>query len=1117
MRKRLLIPLLIGMLSLGACGEDTMTINPGSAIDYLDLSESTIALDVGKSTVLYATSSDSGLVSWANSDSTVVSLTAQGNTASISGLEKGTANILAVRGGKSAICTITVGGGNAEQPITITVSPSSKSLLLDDEFVLTASVAGSTNPVQFSSSDENVATVQAKDNTSAKVKAVGVGYATINAKVGTKIASCTVSVVNPTTDVYVSLNKDTLTMVEGTTDKLVATVRPVGATVVWSAVPVGTETNVVSIDQSGNISAINAGSATITATVTTEAGTSSATCTVTVTAKGGESDYDERIKKWSESGHLYFHYLRNSDTDYEKWAIWAWPNYPDDGEGSLWGASEKYDQKGITPQSWGWMTYQQMGYTQAEVDTMKPGALVTDPYCDEYGQVMDLALDQSKAPGGEVLGGRTRKPAPLIGDYLWEEENHDLYLSAAIGFLVVDQTKMDGSDMWTSDGGAESYIKRIGRIMPEGKNGFLHVYAVEGAVSDFKTTSGTQTIVNPTATDTTGNYRSQNDITNLKYDAYSSGVSTSSSFLNDRPGTGYQIFVPSFCDSNGDGYGDIKGITSKLDYLEDLGIDVLWLTPIQESNSYHGYDVTDYYKIDQRFGTLKDYQELLYKAHAKGMKVLMDMVINHTSKSNVLYKKSQRAEEETITINGKSKTIKYRDMYVWKYKGDKILEWNGVEAPDPKTPYGPDNPATFVTKNVEDSSDWYRDGTSNYYYYGKFGSGMAELNYSCQATRDYMTDMCKYWLSFGLDGFRLDAIKHIYLLSELDPDYNYSGDYVTYDVGYRTYYNPELGRDIRVMNDYTYDRDLNVMFWKQFAGTIKSAYPNCFLVGENFDGWNQRIAPFYEAIDSQFDFSTYYHLHESTISGGGATAMGGDITATLGYNAGYRSKAINGAFTSNHDVARLLNHAASTDVKAHHAEVNSSNWQAAKNRAKWFSAITILSPGVSWIYYGDEIGLCGNLGDKVEDVDDHGNNTDRWYRQPMRWGSTYGEDGVVEYGFGGLNVLWDNISNQTPTVPVQQKDATSMYNFFKALCHAKGDSRFPTYGSLEWTGTIGGDTNTLSMKISDGSRSVIVFVNASASPQTIEGNNRGPLIGASYGYDEASYTIPAYGFAVVQK
>ncbi len=1097
MRGKILIPLLmIGCMGLTACNNQMEQIGPGKEVAYVDLSSESLSIAVGESQVLTAVSADGGEVKWVNSDSSVVSLEPRGNNATVTGVAKGTANILAIRGGQSSMCTVTVGGGNAGQDVTIVVSPTSQTLNVNDEFILNASVYGTTNAVTFSSSDTNVASVEVINNTRAKIKGLSEGLATIIAKVNNKTASCAVTVVDPQSDIYISLNKQTLSMEKGTAEKLTATVRPAGAEVTWSS----NNSSVASVDNHGNVLANAVGSADISAVVTSEGQTRSASCRVTVTEQGGDMDYDEQIKQWSHAGHLYFHYKRTSDTNYDKWAIWAWPNYPDDGEGSLWGACADYDHKGITPATFGWMSNADCGGQGSE------------PYEDDYGRVMDLVLDQSLMPGGKVYGGRSGKECPLIGDDLWES---DLFKSAAIGFLIVDQSKMDGSDMWTSDGGAENYIKRIGKLMPAGKDGYLHVYAVEGNVSDFQTASGEQTFVNPTATDETGNYRSHNDINNLKYDAYPNGVGTSTSFLDDRPGTGYQIFVPSFCDSNGDGYGDIKGITSKLDYLEDLGIDVLWLTPIQESNSYHGYDVTDYYKIDQRFGTLQDYQELLYKAHSKGMKVLMDMVINHTSKSNVLYKKSQRAETEVI--NGK--TIKYRDMYVWKFQGDQILEWDGVVAPDPKTPYGPDNPAHFITKRVEQSSDWYRDGTSKYYYYGKFGSGMAELNYSCQATRDYMTDMCKYWLSFGLDGFRLDAIKHIYLLSELDPSYNYSGDYVTYDVGYRTYYNPELGREIEVMNDYTYDRDLNVKFWKQFAGTIKAAYPNCFLVGENFDGWNQRIAPFYEAIDSQFDFSTYYHLNESTINGG-VTAMGGDITATLGYNASYRNKAINGAFTSNHDVARLLNHAAANSVTAHHAEVNTSNLEMAKNRAKWFTAVTLLSPGLSWIYYGDEIGLCGNLADQVPDssgelVDDHGNNTDRWYRQPMRWSNQYGVDGVVKYGFGGLEVLWDKISNNLPIVSAQQADVNSLYNYFKAACHAKGDSRFPTYGSLEWTGTMGGDTNTLSMKISDGTRSVIVFINASSSPKDIEAHNQGPMIGGSNG--STATTVAPYGFVVVQK
>ena len=1093
MRKRLLIPLLVCCMGLAAC-EASYTINPSQRVEYVDLSPSSVSLDVGKSTSITAFTSDEGTVNWLNSDQSVVSIEAEGNVAVLTGLSKGTANVMAVRKGQSAICTVTVGGGNDSDSITLLLSPTIKTINLNDEFLLEATVRGTTGPVSFTSNDSNVASVESKSNTTAKVKGIGEGLATITAKIGSKTASCSVTVQDPESDLFISLDRQSITMTEGGKDVLNTTVRPSGAQVEWY-----TSNSAVCDVNEGRLTAGTPGSCDITATIRVDEKTRSASCHVVVEASGADDNYDVQISQWSKSGHLYFHYLRKTDDNYDKWAIWAWPNYPEDGEGSLWGASHDYDQKGITPQTWGWMT---------KADC---GGQGTEPYSDKYGQVMDIIIDDDLVEGG-TKGGRTRNPAPLISNDVWEGE---FFKSAAIGFLIVDQSKMDGSNMWTSDGGAENYIKRIGKLLPTGKSGYLHVYAVEGNVSDFQTSSGEQTVVNPTATDDTGNYRSKNDINNLKYDAYPNGVSTSTSFLDDRPGTGYQIFVPSFCDSNGDGYGDIKGITSKLDYLEDLGIDVLWLTPIQESNSYHGYDVTDYYKIDQRFGTLQDYQELLYKAHQKGMKVLMDMVINHTSKSNVLYKKSQRNEIDPVT------NIHYRDMYVWKFEGDSILEWDGVEASDPKKPYGPDNPANFVTKKVEESADWYRDGTSKYFYYGKFGSGMAELNYSCKATRDYMTDMCKYWLSFGLDGFRLDAIKHIYLLSELDPGYNYSGDYITYDVGYRTYFNPELDREIKVMNDYTYDRDLNVKFWKQFAGTIKSAYPNCFLVGENFDGWNERIAPFYEAIDSQFDFSTYYHLNESTVNGG-ITAMGGDIRATLGVNAQYRNKPINGAFTSNHDVFRLINHAAANSVSSHHAEVNASNLGMATDRAKWFAAVTLLSPGLSWIYYGDEIGLCGNLNDKVPDssgklVDDKGNNTDRWYRQPMRWGTVYGEDGVVKYGFSGLEVLWDKVSSTLATTSQQQADQSSMFRYFSDLCHVKGDAKFPTYGNIDWTGTIGGDTNTLSMKISDGSRSVIVFINASDHVVQVESMNQGPVIGASYGADKAQYKIPAYGFMVVQK
>ena len=1094
MKKKFLCSFVLASALLCSCSQMVEVTNPDSSQQVtLQMSVSEMNISVGQSAKLEVyVDGEVGDITWRVSDTNVLTISGVGTSATIVGQKRGTANVIArTNNGGVAFCKVNVGGGSSSAAVVNSISLNYQTLTMapGDTKTLVATINGSGYSTAYNSSAPSVVKVTAESNTTAKLEALSVGSATITVIAGDKSKTCEISVEEIQNDFYIKLSSNYLSMkVNGADEVLTAEYKPSTATVTW----LSNNPDVASVDDNGRVSPKATGSAVISATIENEAGEKkTATCNVLVAAEGGESDYESRIASWSKSGHLYLHYLRESDTDYSKWALWIWQNYPNDLEGSLWGADHVYeaDFKGVTAETFGKMTNAECGGTGNDV------------YVDEYGVVIDVDLTKE-----DLLCGKSRTPAPLVTS--WENISRNM-----LGFLIVDQTKMDGSDNWVSDGGAETYIRRLGSLMPDGKDSYLHVYCVEGNVANYTTASGKQVFVNPTVNDTTGKYRSQNDITNLKEDKYKNGVATSTTFLEDRPGIGYQIFVPSFADSDGDGFGDIKGITEKLDYLEDLGVEVLWLTPIQESNSYHGYDVTDYYKIDSKFGTLEDYQELIYKAHKKGMKVLMDMVINHTSKSNVLYKKSQ------VAATGKDpygNDVNFRDMYLWKYEGDKVLEWDGTLA-TANNPYGPDNPAKYMSVNVENNADWYKDGTSNYYYYGKFGSGMAELNYSSQATRDYMINMCKYWLSFGLDGFRLDAIKHIYLLGELDPSYNTAGDYITYDVSMRSYYDEEKLRYVEAKNDYTYDRDLNVMFWKQFSGALKSAYPNCFLVGENFDGWNQRIAPFYEAIDSQFDFSTYYHLHESTMYESGITAMGGDIQATLNYNKTYRKDHINGAFTSNHDVARFINHCASSDATAHHAEVNDSNKSLALKKARWDAAITLLTPGVSWIYYGDEIGLSGNVNDKVPDslgniYDDHGNNVDRWYRQPMRWGKTKGEDMVVNYTFGGVEVLWDYYNQKLATVPEQMNDSNSLYTLFKALCHVKNDDRYPTYGYVvnQW-----GDGSYLCLQISDGTRTVNAFINSSDSPRSIEAMNSGEFIGGSVG--ASATNIPANGFSVVKK
>ena len=1130
MTKKFLVPFILACMMCSACSGVLVDVSGEEVSDAFDVDlVSSMNLVVGSSDKLildiqpHAGSEvnvDELEVKWINSDSTIISVSDSKSTeAVITGLSSGDAVVTAMVGSLAAAsCRVNVSGTRRETVTVsgVSISETQKDFIYEEggsnnSFGLIATVdanpATSVVTVNWSSTVESVATVTARGN-NATVNVLGPGETNIVASIGNYQAACRLSVTSSAdpSSISVSLNRQSLSLEVGQSETLVETHRGEVEYVRWQSNNQG----VATVNQSGLVNAVAVGQATISVSVSDGNETKTASCLVNVAAANSSSEYDTNLPaSLKQKGHIYFHYLRTSEpANYDNWALWIWQSFPNSLEGSLWGANASHfnENTPIKPanlQSTGYMTNSQVNGGD------------NNPYFDEFGRIIDVDLTAAN-----IKGGKTGKAAPLISEGGWEQA---ILNKTDLGFLIVDQTKMTGESMWTSDGSGETFIKKLGKkYLTEGADSYLHVYCVEGNVSNFTTTSGKQVVNNPTLTDDTGKYRSTDDQSLLIRDDYSKGVSTSSSFKQDRPGVGYQIFVPSYADSDGDGFGDLRGIINKLDYIKnDVGAEVLWLTPIQESNSYHGYDVTDYYKIDSRFGTLEDYQELIYKAHKLGMKVLMDMVINHTSKSNVLFKKSEAAVTEVV--NGKE--INYRDMYLWKYKTDKVMVWDQTSTSTTTTLA---NYKEVAVSSEDCENQWFKDGTSNYYYFGKFGSGMAELNYNCQATRDYMTDMCKYWLSFGLDGFRLDAIKHIYLLGELDPSLKSAiGQHtVTYDVGQKHYWNEEMGKWDDVPNDYSYDMDMNVLFWKQFSGSLKASYPNCFLVGENFDGWDERMAPFYEAIDSQFDFSTYYHLNERK-----EDAMGNSIEISLKEYQKYRSDLINGAYTSNHDVARLLNHAAAhgSDVAhayageltqiAHHAEVNNSNKAYANNMARYYAAMTILTPGVSWIYYGDEIGMSGNVQDLVPDshndvYDDHGNNVDRWYRQPMRWGATKGQDSVVDYTFGGIEVLWDFYNQGLATVPQQKADASSMLNYFKAVCAVKNDDRYPTYGFVSGTGSINGVEGTAKFDVSDGTRNVSVFVNNTdnALNFTMMGYN---LLGSSAGGTATS--VPAHGFVVMYK
>ncbi|HLO17419.1 MAG TPA: alpha-glucosidase, partial [Anaerolineales bacterium] len=193
----------------------------------------------------------------------------------------------------------------------------------------------------------------------------------------------------------------------------------------------------------------------------------------------------------------------------------------------------------------------------------------------------------------------------------------------------------------------------------------------------------------------------------------------------------YQIYPRSFYDSNGDGIGDLRGIIQKLDYLKELGIDVIWLCPVYKSpNADNGYDISNYQDIMDEFGTLADWDELLAEMHKRGIKLVMDLVVNHTSDEHAWFKESR-----------KSKDNPYRNFYVWR-PGK-----NGAE---------PNNWVSFFS-----GSAWQYDEPTDEYYLHLFTRQQPDLNWENPQVRDEVYKMMDWWLQKGIDGFRMDVINLI--------------------------------------------------------------------------------------------------------------------------------------------------------------------------------------------------------------------------------------------------------------------------------------------------------------------------------------------------------------------
>lgn len=344
----------------------------------------------------------------------------------------------------------------------------------------------------------------------------------------------------------------------------------------------------------------------------------------------------------------------------------------------------------------------------------------------------------------------------------------------------------------------------------------------------------------------------------------------------------YEIFVRSFCDTNRDGIGDLNGITSKLDYLHDLGIDAIWLTPFFKSPSYHKYDVTNYLEIDPEYGTMEAFDNLIKEAHQLGIKIIIDYVINHTSTQHYWFLQAKQGQENP-----------YRNYYIWNTP-ERIREL-GIEKRKLTADSTETNPWHWANKGDKEK------------YYGMFWSGMADLNMDEPRVRREIYEIGRFWLNKGVDGFRLDAARHIY------PD----------DEVQKTH-----------------------AFWEEFRAEMEATKPDVYIVGEV---WTtaERVAPFFRGLKANFNFDLSYGIQEIIISGRDEKQIVNTLLQNYEIFKQQNSDFIDATILTNHDQQRI-------------GSVAKGNSQKLKMAAN----LLLTLPGNPFIYYGEELGMQGKKPDE---------------------------------------------------------------------------------------------------------------------------------------------------------
>jgi glycosidase len=423
----------------------------------------------------------------------------------------------------------------------------------------------------------------------------------------------------------------------------------------------------------------------------------------------------------------------------------------------------------------------------------------------------------------------------------------------------------------------------------------------------------------------------------------------------------YEIFVRSYYDSDGNGIGDFNGISNRLDYIQSLGINAIWLMPIHPSPSYHGYDVTNYYAVNPDYGTMEDFKNLVEEAHKRDIKVIIDLVLNHTSRQHPFFKDANRSKESL-----------YRDWYLWS--------------------------------ESKEGNHWHSGDQG--YYYGLFSPDMPDLNYQNPQVAMQMNSVVDFWIEeIGVDGFRIDAVKHL-----IEQNGKIENTKATHD------------------------------WLREFYSNQKSLYPDIYFIGEVYNG-GAFLAKTYEGqLDHIFNFELSSGIVNSVKTGSIKP-----IESAFIFTEKDKPDFKFASFLTNHDQNRIMSEVSGNQGKAMVA-----------------ASLLLTSPGMPFIYYGEEIGM-------------EGMKPDENIRRPMQWNAK-------EFGGFTSGTPWKAPDSKYKFINVESQniDPDSLLSHYRNLIQLRNAHPALQTGDFEIVKSK--NTNVFASLRSNDDESIIIVVNMSGEP-----------------------------------